>query len=286
MPNWSYNTIALQGKKDAMHKFIKIGLENSGLVSTGNIDDDFALLVKEGKTKVVNGINTIGLETYLSARTFLPIPDTFLLYDTTNYPNKYPVDVVKEQKEKYGAIGWYDYNCKTLGVKWNFKIGEDVEPSLDYVNGTYRIIFRCDTAWSMPIAWLVSVKELVPDLFVGIMSHEESGQWYMVGYIENGVFCDYADYTEKMNKMFEDFNNARMLATQRIKSDDAKMAEIKATVLEENSDKELSDEELQNKIDWEIELLVDKEVGEWVDDNCIYDDLDESFANMIDEKLS
>ena len=297
MPNWSYNTVALQGKKEAVHKFIKIGLNNSGLESTNDIMKDFDLLKAEGKTKTVKNevhgnkseVGEIEMETYLSARTFLPMPDTFLLYDTTNYPNAYPVAVVKEQKEKYGAIGWYDYNCLTLGTKWNFKLGENDEPSIDTIDGhddCYRIVFTCDTAWSMPIAWLCAIKNLVPELGVFIMSNEESGQWYMCGYIdENGELCDYSDLTDEMDNLYKTWDDSRKEAEKKIRSDVAKMTEIKASVLENNKDKKLTDDELQQKIDWEVEGLVDEECGDYYNDCEVFEKLDLAFYNMINEMI-
>lgn len=295
MPNWSYNTVVLQGKKEAVHKFIKIGLENSNLQSLNDIDKDWELLCKEGKTKVTTHdimgskgeVGTIEMETYLSARTFLPMPDTFLLYDTTNYPNAYPTEVVKEQKEKYGAIGWYDYNCLTLGTKWNFKLGENGEPTCCPVHGhedSYRIVFTCDTAWSMPIQWLINVKNLVPELFVGIMANEESGAYYCVCYVSDGELVDYADYTGEMDTMCEQFNTNRENKSKEIRADEAKMKELRDEVVSEND--ELTEDEIEEEINTKIEEILDKEYGEWVDDMVLFDKLDESFVKMMDEFIA
>ena len=295
MPNWSYNTVVLQGKKEAVHKFIKIGLENSNLQSLNDIDKDWELLCKEGKTKVnahdINGSNgevgTIEMETYLSARTFLPMPDTFLLYDTTNCPNAYPTEVVKEQKEKYGAIGWYDYNCLTLGTKWNFKLGENDEPTCCPIDGyedSYRIVFTCETAWSMPDQWLISINDLVPELFVGIMANEESGAYYCVCYVSDGDLVDYADYTNETDDMWSQFNTNRENKSKEIRADEAKMKELRDEVVSENNN--LAENEIEEEIDTKIEEILDNEYGDYVNDTVIFDKLDESFVKMMDEFIS
>lgn len=122
MPNWIFSTATFSGTEEAVHKLIKIGLEHSGLPSTGDLRQDFNLLVAEGKSPELDKeAQRVVMSKGLTARTFLPIPETYILYDTTNHPNRYP-DAAKEQQEKYGAVGWYDYNCLTLGTKWNFEL--------------------------------------------------------------------------------------------------------------------------------------------------------------------
>ena len=277
MPNWSYNTVVLQGKKEAVHKFIKIGLENSNLQSLNDIDKDWELLCKEGKTKVDS--NDI-METNLSARTFFPMPDTFLLYDTTNCPDKYP-EAVKEQREKYGAVGWYDYNCLTLGTKWNFVLKDPACCPVQEHEDYYRIVFTCDTAWSMPDQWLINVKNLVPELFVGIMANEESGAYYCVCYVSDGNLVDYADYTDEIDIMNIQFNADRENKSNEIRADKVKMKELRDDVVSENN--ELTEDEIEEEIDIKIEEIIDSEVGNYVDNMVILDKLDESFVKMMNE---
>ena len=277
MPNWSYNTVVLQGKKEAVHKFIKIGLENSNLQSLNDIDKDWELLCKEGKTKVNS--NDI-METNLSARTFFPMPDTFRLYDTTNNPKKYP-EAVEEQREKYGAVGWYDYNCLTLGTKWNFALGDPTCCPVQEHDDYYRIVFTCDTAWSMPDQWLINVKNLVPELFVGIMANEESGAYYCVCYVSDGDLVDYADSTDEIDNMNIQFNADREKKSNEIRADKVKMKELRDDVVSENN--ELTEDEIEEEIDIKIEEIIDSEVGNYVDNMVVLDKLAESFVKMMNE---
>ena len=214
MPNWSYNTIALQGKKEAVHEFIKLGLKNSNLEASDDIQKDFALLIEQGQTKVTNderddSPHEIIMEKYLSARTFLPIPDTFLLYDTTNHPNDFPA-AAKEQKEKYGVVGWYRYNCLTLGTKWNFGLCNDGQTATleEVAAGVWRFEFYCETAWSMPLVWCGTMKKMFPELTVAICAQEENNSYCVTGEVdENGELEEYADLTDECQDAYAAWYN-------------------------------------------------------------------------------
>lgn len=163
MPNWIFSTATFSGTEEAVHKLIKIGLENSQIQSTGDLRQDFNLLVAEGKSPELDEeAQRVVMTKGLTARTFLPIPETYILYDTTNHPNKYP-DAAKEQQEKYGAVGWYDYNCLTLGTKWDFEL-TNVE--LEERDNRWLFYTDIETAWDYPAQWFVAMKGLVSELKV------------------------------------------------------------------------------------------------------------------------
>ena len=209
MPDWICSGVGIKGSKEALHKLIKIGLENSSLQSTDDLQHDFDLLVNEGKHLVFDEqSNSVKLEKGLTARTFLPMPETFLLYDTTNYPEQYP-DAVKEQQEKYGVVGWYDYNRQTLGTKWDFDLTEvsldnmpaDLPEDTTGTSDIWDFFMETETAWNYPDEWMIRIKEMVPELDVSIEVHygffndddDESVDNDDVipdisGYIEDGVF--------------------------------------------------------------------------------------------------
>lgn len=193
MPNWIYSTITFSGSEEAVHKLIKIGLENSRLHSTGNMRRDFGLLVSEGKTQHPNtDTHQVELVKGLTARTFLPSPETFLLYDTTNYPDKYP-EAAKEQQERYGVVGWYDYNIQSLGVKWDFDLAEfDLQPFDEL--GIWTIHMDTETAWDYPDQWLIQIKEMVPELDVSIRAvldvDNNDNLVEFWGYVENGELVE------------------------------------------------------------------------------------------------
>ena len=164
MPNWIYSSATFSGTEEAVNKLIKIGLENSQIQSTGDLRQDFNLLVAEGKYLGLDKeTQRVVKRKGLTARTFMPIPETFILYDTVNNPDRYP-EAAKEQQEKYGAVGWYDYNCLTLGTKWDFELTNAELLKKD--NCWLFHIPDIETAWDYPAQWLVAMKGLVPELKV------------------------------------------------------------------------------------------------------------------------
>lgn len=136
MPNWTFNKIKVVGKDEDIEQFI----------SDAN--------------KHENGT--------MSFSSWIPVPETFLRYDTTNYPNGEGLEVgkpsrpwtedspivteelieeykaaTKEQMEQYGVVGWYDYNCMTYGCKWDSQI--------DVASKTKNVLtLTCDTPWAAP----------------------------------------------------------------------------------------------------------------------------------------
>ena len=164
MPNWTYNTITIKGEKDSLKKF----MEDAKLY--------------DGK---------------LMFSSWMPTPATYCKYDTTNHPDGKGLKVgeelftglpelngtiiteelieeykqaTKEQKEKYGAVGWYDYNVMTFGCKWDCEITVDSESDEE-------IVFLCDTPWSAPSNWLIKLSEKYQDLSFSIHALYEDGLW-------------------------------------------------------------------------------------------------------------
>ena len=164
MPNWTFNTINIKGEKKDLEKMMNDAVPG-----------------KDGKL-------------YFSS--WFPVPETFIKYDTTNHPDGKGLKVgddwwdglgshegkvteelieefkqaTKEQKEKYGVVGWYDYNCKMYGCKWNCDL--NVEEQYDD-----EIEITCDTPWSAPDAWLLRMSEKYPTLSFHNHAEYEDGWW-------------------------------------------------------------------------------------------------------------
>ena len=180
MPNWTYNTIRVEGSKDCLTKFMTDGLANAHKPE------------KEGDNP------------QLSLSSWIPTPETFLKYDTTNHPNGKGLKVgdkwwdglgphgdkvvteelieefkqaTKEQAEKYGVVGWYDYNVKTFGCKW------DSEVRVENINDT-EINLSADTPWSAPDKWLRTISEKYPELTFHLHALYEEGFWEDLDYKE------------------------------------------------------------------------------------------------------
>lgn len=172
MPNWTYNTIAITGNKDAIKKF------------------------KADAVKREDGT--------LSLSSWMPIPETFLKYDTTNHPNGEGLKVgdkwwdglgshgdevvteelieelkkaTAEQREKYGVVGWYDYNKMAFGCKW------DSEVTIEDEDDTF-INLSTETPWSAPHNWLRTLSKNYPELTFGLHADYEDGFWEDAEYHE------------------------------------------------------------------------------------------------------
>lgn len=164
MPNWTYNTITIKGEKKNLDKFMNDAV------------------------KLENG--------ELSLSSWIPTPETFLEYDTTNHPNGKGLKVgeklydgigdqeeviteelieeykqaTKEQKEQYGVVGWYDYNVMTFGCKWDSEVV--LEKSTDT-----EIVLSTETPWSAPYNWLRTISKKYPELVFHIHADYEEGFW-------------------------------------------------------------------------------------------------------------
>ena len=230
MPNWSYNSIALKGKKENILKFINEGLKNSQVSEKTDIEEAFNALLEEGKHKTANygfgleakgrdGNNpaTIKLEKGVTMRTFRPYPDdSYLLYDTTNCSDKMP-EIAKEQYRKFGYVGWYDLNSGRhmhsgeddygkseangkepwevgcLGTKWDAELND---LALSVGDDEAVITFDVDTAWSYPDYWLIWIKRTFC-VNVYICAHEESNAYNFyqeIDHEDDGK--DYDDFIE------------------------------------------------------------------------------------------
>ena len=174
MPNWSNNLIAIKGETNKVLDLLNYGLLNSDLAKADSIATAVEMLENDGKHKVRNE-GKVEKENGLTLRTFLPMPDTFLLYDTTNCADKFP-EAAQEQDEKYGVIGWYDYNLKTLGCKWDAELSvTDVHEA----DGIATIFLYCDTPWSYPHEWMCAMEEHGVKVF--ILTKEEGADYYFYG---------------------------------------------------------------------------------------------------------
>ena len=178
MPNWTYNTITINGNKQDIEKMLNDAVKND-----------------EGK---------------LTFASWFPVPETYNKYDTTNHPNGERLKVgeklwtgleelngviiteelideykraTKEQKELYGAVGWYDYNCKYYGCKWNCEV--EIEE-----HSEESITLRTDTPWSDPVAFLSRLSERYPKLAIHNHADFEEGYWWDKSYFEGEEFID------------------------------------------------------------------------------------------------
>lgn len=164
MPNWTYCTIQVQGQKEDLERFMKDAVR------------------REDGT--------------LALSSWIPTPETFEKYDTTNHPNGEGLKVgdkwwdglgqhdalvteelieefkraTAEQMRKYGVVGWYDYNLLTFGCKW------DSEVTIEDEGDTF-INLATETPWSAPEVWLLTLSRRYRGLTFALHADYEEGFW-------------------------------------------------------------------------------------------------------------
>ena len=206
MPNWTENRIVVTGSAEVLNKMLADGKPNK------NNEIHFG--------------------------SWFPIPETFLNYDTTNHPygdrlvvgepsswekdapivTEELIEAYKkasaEQKEKYGVVGWYDWNVQNYGCKW------DSEIVVKRVSEEH-VEFITDTPWTAPMAFLNKMSRRYPELTFTMYSHYEDGyneiyclnNGVAVEVSTNPVMCPANDYILKEINKRQD-SEERLLLTK------------------------------------------------------------------------
>lgn len=160
MPNWTNNRLCVMGAEEDIAKFLADG--------------------KKDKRGIY------------SMNSWVPMPQTYWDYDTTNHPFGKGLEVGKPiswhegspicteetiedfkkasqyQQDTYGVIGWYEWGLKYWGVKWDaeFIILNESETRID---------FAFDTAWGAPTEFVLSIVKRYPNLTIRLYSSFEDG---------------------------------------------------------------------------------------------------------------
>ena len=153
MANYIRNRISFQGKRE-------------------RIDEVFRFMQGE------NGI--------MDFDKIIPMPQTYKDYDTTNYPDGVGIEdeakkleykkATKEQKKKYGFVGWYDWRVYNWGSKWNACDCKRLEDTIMF-----------DTAWSGVPKIVAEIAKRFPDLYMEYdYADENAGYNVGTGWCEDG----------------------------------------------------------------------------------------------------
>ena len=174
MPNWCENDLSIIGRKNDVIDFFK----------------------KVGFNEKEKSLNDFLEQNPLTLRSWMPMPETYKTMDTTNakrqqnkdesdedyqkYSEEYDA-AVKYQDETYGVVGWYNYNLKTLGTKWDIQINE-FEPNC-CIGEQIFVTFSFLTAWCPPDAWLKTLIKEYPNLTFDLGAFEPGNAftYHLVG---------------------------------------------------------------------------------------------------------
>lgn len=207
MPNWTTNTVTITGAKPVLEK-VKELLESKDFV----FDFDKIKPMPKSLNIESGGIMTCAMTmasnkptsaAYKRAKEQIRLP-----YTMHQMPAGYSAvlttdaDVIAvgklylENKEKYGATTWYDWNCDNWGTKWN--VSDDV---LDSESDT-ELVYYFNTAWSAPIAVLQTLSKQFPDVLIKLESTYEDDMPYNIYVTEfqKGETSDCGMYVDEEHK--------------------------------------------------------------------------------------
>lgn len=236
MPNWSTNTIAVFGKKENVINFINDALTALGKSQVNDVVEgadalrsldivtmgtwrpmpevftqfdttnqkDEDLLERIAKKEWAN-ITLEALPDYARIavenamkRKKLTLATNRKLRDAQDRYNKEWDEARKTQKEKYGVVGWFDYNCDVrFGTKWDADLD-----GFEVIQGKNAegITFNCMTAWSRPDLWCKYISEKY-GVHVVIWATEESGNYLGYGVLTEEGDLDWHDYDAEEDKV-------------------------------------------------------------------------------------
>ena len=153
MPNWTYSTIAIRGKKS-----------------------DLLRLRKQAKGKDEDGHG----ETAFTFENFLPCPkeldewnDGAKVYkseeDKTEAYKKHEADLI----ERFGYSCAYDFHCEVWGTKWDAcDVSDD---GLTKQGKVWVLHYTWNTAWSPAEPVLIEVSKQYPGVTITASFYEEGG---------------------------------------------------------------------------------------------------------------
>ena len=106
-------------------------------------------------------LDVIGEDNKFSFNKFNPMPEelensTCVVFTADEDEQQKIADEKARLLEKYGASGWYDWNCQNIGCKW------DVEGEVETLGNSALIYF--DSPWSPPLDGVELLSRQFPEL--------------------------------------------------------------------------------------------------------------------------
>ena len=183
MPNWVYNNISISGKRDDLIAFANKASQRH---ETQWLSKDWIRNEDGTNTRVPEEERTIEIELSeeqpLSFWNFVRPTDEELPYYFGNKtkpedepdPNATSEERMAKALEFTGS-GWYDWNIRNWGVKWDANDENGDTPDLDDLKDHDSISYSFSTAWSIPEPIFRAMIEQHPELDFDFSAEEEQG---------------------------------------------------------------------------------------------------------------
>ena len=189
MPNWVNNKMMIVGKREDI---LKMFAKAEPMMFDGHLCYTLHSFIPMPQTyKDVDTTNSLNCFLYKKEEELraehheLPACELKKLFEDNKqkYIDLYE-NAKKYQKETYGVIGWYDWNCLNIGTKWNAEVisVEEFDRLIKNSGGCDELDIHCyiETAWTPPTPFFEKIIKENPKLYFDIWCDEESG--YKFGY--------------------------------------------------------------------------------------------------------
>lgn len=203
MPNWVYNYVVITGNKEDLLEFMDKARKPHASYFRGGFEEG------EAGAKIYNPdlVRESVWDEVLSFWNFKRPKDTATYFSTDSVKPEGYEDMTFDERMahslSYSSDGWYDWNVREWGTKWD---ATDVELEQYLKNKT--IVYRFTTAWSPPEGAFQAMIEQHPRLHFKFECEEEQG-WGVEYESFNGnlsvvkewdIPSSHADYVERDNE--------------------------------------------------------------------------------------
>jgi hypothetical protein len=183
MANWVYNNISVSGKRDDLIAFAEKARQTH---ETQWLSKEWVSNEDGTNTRIPAEERTIEIEMSdaqpLSFWNFIRPTDEELPYyfgnKTKPEDEPDPNATSEERMAKamtFSGSGWYDWNIREWGTKWDANDENGDAPDLDDLKDTDSISYSFSTAWSVPEPVFRAMVQQHPELDFDFSSEEEQG---------------------------------------------------------------------------------------------------------------
>lgn len=183
MPNWVYSYVNVNGKREDLLAFAEKARqehETLWITSEWKFDEALGKNVKVPENERVITPEMSG-ESVLSFWNFVKPTDEELPYyfgHKTKPEDETPEGASMEErldkKLTFSGSGWYDWNVRNWGTKWDAGSAE-LEEDLAELKDTDTLTYRYETAWGIPDGAMTAMVSQHPELTFHFECEEEQG---------------------------------------------------------------------------------------------------------------
>lgn len=183
MPNWVYSYVSVNGKREALLAFAEKArqeYETLWITSEWKFDAELGKNVKvpESERKIEREMSG---ESPLSFWNFVRPTDEELPYyfgHKTKPEDEEDANATTEERLAkrltFSGSGWYDWNVRNWGTKWDANEVE-LDEKLDELKEGDSLTYRYSTAWGIPEPVMRAMVEQHPELSFSFECEEEQG---------------------------------------------------------------------------------------------------------------